>query len=55
MAALIRRDGTDCSRSTVSRLRRGDVWLSKELAARIREITDGAVTADDFLDLRVAE
>jgi DNA-binding XRE family transcriptional regulator len=36
-------------RVTVSRIRRGQNKPSWELAARIKEVSGGAVTADDFL------
>ena len=49
IASLIRANGVSCNRSTVSRLRRGKVWLSKDLALAIKSATDGLVTADDFL------
>ena len=35
-------------RSTVSRLRRGETSPSKKTRIAIREMTNGAVTADDF-------
>lgn len=38
--------------SQVSRLSRGVNWPTKETAERIREATNGAVTADDFLPPR---
>lgn len=37
-------------RVTISRIRRGTNRPSWELAARLKEISDGAVTADDFLE-----
>lgn len=36
-------------RVTISRIRRGRNRPSWELAARFKEISEGAVTADDFL------
>ena len=39
-----------CDRSTVSRLRRADTKPSWGQAERIREITGGLVTPNDFLD-----
>jgi DNA-binding XRE family transcriptional regulator len=44
LAALV---GFD--RSTISRLRRGETFPSWELAAKIKEVSRGAVKADDFL------
>lgn len=38
-----------CSRVTISRIRRGVAEPSLRLAARIKEITKGAVTPNDFL------
>lgn len=51
MAAIIRGpdSAVSCDRSTISRLRRGETWVSKKLALRFREVTDGDVTADDLL------
>lgn len=40
------------SPSTVTRILRGERTPSLSLIARIREATDGAVTADDFLPAR---
>lgn len=48
MASRIREAGAPCDRSTISRLRRGKVWLSKELAVAFRTVTENEVTADDF-------
>jgi transcriptional regulator with XRE-family HTH domain len=48
MASLIREAGASCDRTTISRLRRGKVWLSKDLALAFRKATDNRVTADDF-------
>lgn len=48
MASLIRKAGARCDRSTISRLRRGKVWLSKDLAVAFRRVTGNEVTADDF-------
>lgn len=39
----------EVDRVTISRIRRGLNKPSWELAARIKEVSDGAVTADDFL------
>jgi transcriptional regulator with XRE-family HTH domain len=39
----------DVDRVTISRIRRGVNKPSWDLAARIRDVTQGAVTADDFL------
>ena len=50
MAARIREAGVSVDRSTISRLRRGKMWLSRELAAAIRAATENAVTADDFME-----
>lgn len=37
------------STATLSRLMRGKQWPSREIADRIRAITGGAVTPNDFL------
>jgi DNA-binding XRE family transcriptional regulator len=44
MAALL---GVDAS--TVNRVRRGETQPSWPLAAKIKNVTEGAVSADDFL------
>jgi transcriptional regulator with XRE-family HTH domain len=38
-----------CDRATISRLRRGLTRPSWEMAAKIKEVTNEAVSADDFL------
>lgn len=40
------------SQPHVGRLRGGKNWPSRDLMARIREVTNGAVTPDDFLPAR---
>lgn len=40
----------DVDRVTISRIRRGVNRPSWDLAARIKDVTQGAVTADDFLE-----
>ena len=40
---------TGVDRATISRIRRGKHRPSWELMLRLREMTQGAVTADDFL------
>jgi DNA-binding XRE family transcriptional regulator len=42
-------DKLGVDRATVSRIRRGQNRPSWELAARIKQATQGAVTADDWL------
>lgn len=37
------------SQAQVNRIRRGKSWPTRDLLVRIREITGGAVTADDFM------
>lgn len=48
MAALVRKAGAPCDRSTISRLRRGKVWLSRQMAIALRKATGDRVTANDF-------
>lgn len=49
VADLIKR-----SRPTVSRIRRGLVRPDWETIEALKRVTDGAVTADDFLHLQAA-
>jgi hypothetical protein len=49
MAALVREDGTQCDRTTISRIRRGKVWVSRDIGVRIKAVTNGKVTVDDLL------
>lgn len=39
----------DLSQPHVHRLRTGESWPSRDTALRIREVTSGAVSANDFL------
>jgi transcriptional regulator with XRE-family HTH domain len=48
-AALIER-----SQAQVNRIRRGKSWPSKRVLARISEVTNGTVTANDFASLEAA-
>jgi transcriptional regulator with XRE-family HTH domain len=43
------------SRATVSRIRRRKVRPDWQTIEKIREFTDGACTADDFVELGVAQ
>lgn len=54
MASRVRADGTPCDRSTISRLRREKHQPTWQMAARIKAVTGGAVTADDYLPLSEA-
>lgn len=47
MAELARMAET--SRQTIHRIENGDQWPSRDLMAKLKEVTGGAVTADDFL------
>ena len=44
-------DCIDCSRATVSRIRRRKVRPRWDTIEALREFTDGKVTADDFQNL----
>lgn len=46
-------DAAGCSRSMITKLRLGVAAPSLDLIHRIREATNGAVTADDFLPPRI--
>lgn len=39
------------SQSQVSRIKRDKSWPTRDLMKRIAEVTDGAVTANDFADI----
>lgn len=47
-------DQIGVTQGRVSQLVRG-AWLSRDLAAKIKAATNGAVTADDFLIVEIAE
>lgn len=51
MALLVCKAGGKVERSTISRLRRGKTWLSKELAVAFARATGNAVTAADFAEM----
>jgi plasmid maintenance system antidote protein VapI len=50
MAELVRLAGGKVERSTISRLRRGKTWLSRDLAVAISRATGNRVTAADFVE-----
>lgn len=51
MAALVRdpASGITCDRSTINRIRRGETWVTRKLAKRFLDVSDGLVTPNDLL------
>jgi hypothetical protein len=50
MAALVRSSGLSCDRSTISRIRRSKSRPSWDLIACFKALSEGRVSADDFLN-----
>lgn len=55
LAARLSAAGVTCDRSQVSRYRRGVIRPSWRMIRVIRDLSGGAVSANDFLDLETAE